>query len=77
MADRDVSAIKPVQGLADVAAVTASKGHEERDQRQKRHPQPQSEHPLPEEESLRSIEDDIDKNAVTENPDEHIIDYCA
>ncbi len=75
MASNDYSTIKPVNGTVNAAGADTS-GRKRKKQSRKSHSTETSDQFL-EEKLSHSIEDDLDPDNVTDDPEEHIIDYCA
>ena len=77
MADNELTTIKPIQGLPVAGGVTARHDREERRKRHDSDDGEDIERSVDETAPAASIEDDLDRQTVTDDPDEHIIDYCA
>ncbi|MHC4552276.1 MAG: hypothetical protein ACYSUT_05860 [Planctomycetota bacterium] len=77
MADNSYNTIQPVHGLPNVIGVAKTRdGQKQKKQQDARQQAEEADHQL-EEHLVKSIEDEIDRETVTDDPDEHIIDYCA
>ncbi len=77
MAENDYTVIKPIQGLTNVAGVNASKGNQDKKKHKKPQSKRQTEDNVLEDELVKSVEDDVHRDVPSEDPDEHIIDFCA
>ena len=78
MAENDYTVIKPIQGLTNIAGANASKGNQDKKkQKKKQHSNRQTEDNVLEDELVKSVEDDVHRDIPSEDPDEHIIDFCA
>ena len=76
MADNSYNTIQPVHGLPNVIGVGQSRDGQKQKQQDAHRQDEEADHEL-EEQLVKSIEDEIDRETVTDDPDEHIIDYCA
>lgn len=77
MADNSYNTIQPVHGLPNVAGVGPARDGQKQKKRQDSRQQAEEADQQLEEKLVKSIEDEIDRDTVTDDPDEHIIDYCA
>lgn len=75
MDSNEFSVIKPVNGTVNAAGADTSDRKQKKKSRKSQAAEASDQ--LLEEKLSHSIEDGLDPDVVTDDPEEHIIDYCA